>query len=308
MPGVESHRSLGRLMRLVDDCHPVADEIDFAIRSTVFRAARIGLTGPPGAGKSSLIACVLENISAIDKRAGILAIDPTSPFTGGALLGDRVRLKGPTSDNVFFRSLASRGAYGGISASIWQSARLLDWWGADVILIETVGSGQLGTSVGDVADIVVAVLTPETGDGIQSMKAGIMELADCFIVNKSDRSGSELLFRELNHVKKEAESVGRRVEVFSTSAVESSGIDEAFDGARSLWLNLYDSGEITRRRKSQIEKEIAFRLEAGMREMVIRSVGGMETYSKAISGWVEKIFAGDATSAIAANELGADLF
>jgi LAO/AO transport system kinase len=302
-PGAGSHRALGRLMRLADDCDPLADEVDMRIKSGAFRAARIGLTGPPGAGKSSLIASALETIVGMGKRVGVLAVDPTSPFTGGALLGDRVRLKGPTPESVFFRSMASRGALGGVSRSIWPASRLLDWWGADVILIETVGSGQLGTGVGDVAELVVAVLTPEAGDGVQSMKAGVMELADCFVVNKSDRPGADLVFRELKNVREEARSVGRDVEVFLTSAMDSDGIDEAVEGIKSLWNRLNESGDVLKRRKEQVKREVAFRVETALKEIVAESLGGMSAYQKTLSGWVEKIISGETTAGLAASAL-----
>ena len=302
-PGPEGHRALGRLIRLVDDLSPEADEIDRAVRSTAFRAARIGLTGPPGAGKSSLIASALFLIAAQNQKTGVLAVDPTSPFTGGALLGDRVRLKGPTGENVFFRSLASRGSQGGVSRAIRPSSRLLDWWGADIILIETVGSGQLGTAVGDVADLVVAVLTPEAGDGIQSMKAGVMELADCFVVNKSDRPGADLVMKELNLVKQEAACAGRSLEVFKTSAVEEDGIREMVDGIRALWETLAKSGEIDRRRKEQVKREISSRAEEYLRSCVTSSLGGEAAYDSALIEWAERVLAGEATTSEAATAM-----
>ncbi len=302
-PGVMGHRALGRLLRLIDDNHPCADEIDEAVKSTAFKAPRIGLTGPPGSGKSCLIASALEILAETEGKIGVLAVDPTSPYTGGALLGDRVRLKGPTAENVFFRSLASRGSVGGVSTAIWPASRLLDWWGAGLILIETVGSGQLGTVVGDVADIVVAVLTPETGDGIQSMKAGVMELADCFIVNKSDRQGSEIMMKELRIVKEEAETVGRAVEVFSTCAVKDEGIREAIDGLNSLWNRLQKSGEIAKRRLEQAKREVAKRTEAELHKRVIRNLGGAEDYEKALNKWGKMILDGEATASEAARDL-----
>ena len=298
-----NQRALGRLIRLVDDAAPESEQIDDAIKSSAFRAARIGLTGPPGSGKSSLIASAIEILACSNKKIGVLAVDPTSPFTGGALLGDRVRLRGPVGANVFFRSLASQGSLGGVSRAIWPASRLLDWWGADIILIETVGSGQLGTAVGDVADLVVAVLTPEAGDGIQSMKAGIMELADCFIVNKSDRSGADLLMRELNFVKGEAESAGRKLEVFKTSATCNEGISEAIDGTASLWNSLNGSGEISRRRKIQVRREVSMRAEEQLRSCVIDSMGGNEAYEAALSDWADRILAGEATSCEAARQI-----
>jgi LAO/AO transport system kinase len=303
LPGLSGQRALGRLIRLVDDVAQEAGLIDEAVKSSAFHAARIGLTGPPGSGKSSLIASTLEIMASSDKKIGILAVDPTSPFTGGALLGDRVRLKGPVAGNVFFRSLASRGSLGGVSRAIWPASRLLDWWGADIILIETVGSGQLGTGVADVADLVVAVLTPEAGDGIQSMKAGIMELADCFIVNKGDRPGSDLVMKELEFVKEEAACAGRLVEVFKTSAVENKGIHEAVDGIKELYSKLNASGEIDRRRRNQVKREIAMRVEEQVHSCVTDSLGGLEAYENTLGSWVGKVLDRKSTASSAAMDM-----
>jgi len=307
LDGQAGHRALGRLLRLIDDVSPHIDAVDEAVKGCAFSAARIGLTGPPGSGKSSLIAHGLELLAAdegaLNRKIGILAVDPTSPFTGGAILGDRVRLKGPVGENVFFRSLASRGALGGVSRAIWPSSRVLDWWGAEFIIIETVGSGQLGTGVADVADLVVAVLTPEAGDGIQSMKAGVMELADCFIVNKTDRPGGELVLKELKFVKQEAEAVGRLLEIFPTSATNGDGIQEAIDGIRDLYCKLKESGEIGKRRVEQVRREIRSRVETRLQEIVINKLGGETTYLSTLDNWVEKVMSGNATVGEAASTL-----
>jgi LAO/AO transport system kinase len=303
LPGAMGHRALGRLIRLIDDGNPLSDEIDENVKSSAFRAARIGLTGPPGCGKSSLIASSLEHLSAGGKKIGILAVDPTSPFTGGAVLGDRVRLKGQTTDNVFFRSLASRGSLGGVSRAIWPASRLLDWWGADIILIETVGSGQLGTGVADVADLVVAILTPEAGDGIQSMKAGVMELADCFVVNKCDRPGSDLVLKELNLVKEEAEMSGRPVEVFPASAINEEGIVEAIEGIRSLWNRLNEKGEIKKRRFLQARRELSRRIEEEIYKKITLSLGGEKAFETALNDWTEKILSGESTPSEATKKI-----
>ena len=307
--GAAGHRTLGRLLRMIDDNHPLSNDIDEVVKSEAFRAARIGLTGPPGGGKSSLIASAIEILTESvepgdnKKKIGILAVDPTSPYTGGALLGDRVRLKGPVGENVFFRSLASRGSMGGVSRAIWPASRLLDWWGADIILIETVGSGQLGTAVADVADLVVAVLTPEAGDGIQSMKAGVMEMADCFIVNKSDRPGAEIVLKELKFVQEEAAAAGRTVQVFHTSAVNGEGIREAVDGISALWKKLKEEEEIERRRISQARREVARMVEDQVRNEITLRLGGAEAYECALDECAGKIISGETTPSSAARDL-----
>lgn len=302
-PGKAGHRALGRLLRLIDDNDPAFEQIDNLVKSTAFRAMRIGLTGPPGSGKSSLIASAMDFLAETTGKIGILAVDPTSPFTGGAVLGDRVRLKGPIPENVFFRSLASRGSVGGVSRAIWPASRVLDWWGADIILIETVGSGQLGTGVAEVADIVVAVLTPEAGDGIQSMKAGVMELADCFIINKSDRPGSELMMKELQLIKEEAIAGGREVEIYMTCAVKNEGVREAIDGIGAMWDRLKKNGQIEKRRLIQAKGEISKRAEAELHERVIADIGGMERYRDILEKWGERVLMGEATVSEASREL-----
>lgn len=302
-PGKAGHRALGRLLRLIDDNDPAFEQIDNLVKSTAFRAMRIGLTGPPGSGKSSLIASAMGFLAATSGKIGILAVDPTSPFTGGAVLGDRVRLKGPVPENVFFRSLASRGSVGGVSRAIWPASRVLDWWGADIILIETVGSGQLGVGIAEVADIVVAVLTPDAGDGIQSMKAGVMELADCFIVNKSDRPGSDLMMKELQLIKEEAITGGREVEIYMTCAVKNEGVREAIEGISAMWVRLKKNGQIEKRRLIQAKGEISKRAEAELHERVIADIGGMERYRKILEKWGNRVLMGEATVSEASREL-----
>lgn len=291
--GMQGHYALGRLIGMVDDASPESIEIEKCVKSSTFRAARIGITGPPGSGKSSLIACAVEILAEKGLKVGVLAVDPTSPYTGGAILGDRVRLKGPTGSRVFFRSLASRGSTGGVSRAIWPASRILDWWGADIILIETVGSGQLGTDVGDVADLVVAVITPEAGDGIQSMKAGIMELADCFVVNKSDRAGSDLMMKELKLVKEEAAQSGRKVSIYRASATKEEGISEAIDGISTHYRELFESGEIQVRRNKQVVSEIAVKIEDFLRDRTITSLGGLDEFERLLTEASQRAVSGE---------------
>lgn len=302
-PGVAAHRSLGNLIRMVDDCDPACDEIDEIIKPSAFRAARIGLTGPPGAGKSSLIAASLEHLTSLNKKIGILAVDPTSPFSGGAVLGDRVRLKKQPGENVFFRSLASRGWLGGVSRAVWQASRLLDWWGADVIIIETVGSGQLGIGIADVSDVVVIITTPESGDSIQSLKAGIMELADCFIVNKCDRPGADLTAKELGYLAQEAGAAGREVLVYQTSAANNTNIHDACNGIAALWRHLDAKGEIRKRRHNQVRKELAVRIDEYLQTIITSSMGGLINYTATIESWADKILKHESTCGFAASQI-----
>ncbi|MEN9579377.1 MAG: hypothetical protein RJA70_2386 [Pseudomonadota bacterium] len=197
-------RALSRFCRLLDDL----SALDSAARSEVLRALysevaprgtwTLGITGSPGAGKSTLVSALLHQLRALGKRCAVLAIDPTSPFSGGALLGDRIRMQDHFQDpEVFIRSLATRGAHGGLSRSTADQLRALRLWGAEVILVETVGVGQDETDVAAVADTTCVVLTPGMGDDVQANKAGILETADVFAVNKSDRPGAERVVSDL---------------------------------------------------------------------------------------------------------------
>ena len=191
-------RALARAISLVEDESAGFEAVLDALYDGVGRARRIGITGPPGAGKSTLTSGLARRLRARELRVAILAVDPTSPFSGGALLGDRIRMSELAADpDVFIRSMASRGSLGGLATATREAADLLDAFGFDRILMETVGVGQSELEVADSADSTAVVLVPESGDAVQTMKAGLMEIADLFVVNKADRSGSDRLIREL---------------------------------------------------------------------------------------------------------------
>jgi LAO/AO transport system kinase len=186
---------------------------------------RLGITGPPGAGKSTLVSQLIKHLRARDLRVGVIAVDPSSPFSGGAILGDRIRYADHALDQkVFIRSLGSRGSLGGLSASAYLMLRAFDACEFDIVLIETVGVGQTELDILHVADQVTVVLVPESGDSVQAMKAGLMEIADVFLVNKADRPGADLLVRELKISVHEGEA-SKQPEVFPVVAMESKGLD-----------------------------------------------------------------------------------
>ena len=192
--------ALSRLISYVEDRGERFQELLGRVYSKVGRSIRVGVTGPPGAGKSTLVNGLARMYLEAGKRAGIIAVDPTSPFTGGALLGDRVRMNDlPTDGSIFFRSMATRGATGGLAAATDNVAILYDAFGFDVTLIETVGVGQVELDIIDTCDVVVVVIVPESGDAVQMLKAGLMEIADIYCMNKSDRPGAERLVADLKH-------------------------------------------------------------------------------------------------------------
>ncbi len=186
---------------------------------------RIGITGSPGVGKSTLISSLIGEFRKKNMSVGVLAVDPTSPFTQGAILGDRLRSSPHfTDDKVFIRSLGSRGFSGGINASVYLMLRALDFYQFDIVIIETVGVGQTEVDIMNTADVVAIVLSPESGDSIQTMKAGLFEIGDVFVINKSDRPGSEILLKDL--AANNELVAGKKLNVFLTSAIAQTGVDK----------------------------------------------------------------------------------
>ncbi|MFW6078850.1 MAG: methylmalonyl Co-A mutase-associated GTPase MeaB [Gemmatimonadota bacterium] len=190
--------ALARTISVVEDGRPGFEAILDTLHSRLGGAHRIGITGPPGAGKSTLTAALIRRYREDDERVGVVAVDPTSPFTGGALLGDRIRMSEVATDpGVFVRSMATRGSLGGLALTTREVVDVMDAFGFDRILIETVGVGQSELAIAAAADSTAVVLVPESGDSVQAMKAGLMEISDLFVVNKADRPGAERLAREI---------------------------------------------------------------------------------------------------------------
>ena len=254
-------RSVARLISLVEDASPLLREAMAALTPYGGNATVIGLTGAPGVGKSTTTNALVAAYRALDRRVGVLAVDPSSPFSGGALLGDRVRMQDHATDRgVYIRSMASRGHLGGLAWSTPQALRVLDAAGCDVVLIETVGVGQSEVEVAGLADTTVVLLAPGMGDAIQAAKAGILEVGDVYVVNKADRDGADSAVRELRHMLTlgERRQPGDwRPSILRTVASRGEGIDEVVEelDKHRTWLEETGNLRASRRRRAADEIE-----------------------------------------------------
>jgi LAO/AO transport system kinase len=255
-----SPRAVARLISLVEDAHPALREVMAALASHAGQAHIIGITGSPGVGKSTTTNALVRAFRQRGQRVGVLAVDPSSPFSGGALLGDRVRMQDHALDpEVYIRSMASRGHLGGLSWTTPQALRVLDAAGCEVVLVETVGVGQSEVEIAGLADTTIVLLAPGMGDGIQAAKAGILEIGDVFVVNKADRDGADATVRDIRHMI----SLGDRTEpglwrppVVKTVAHQGQGIDEVMEALDKHVRWMEKSGMLRERRVRRAGDEI----------------------------------------------------
>lgn len=245
-------RSLARAVSLVEDDAPSAWQILSCCFSSTGSAMRIGITGPPGAGKSTLVDGLARKYRAQQQTVGVVAVDPTSPYTGGAILGDRIRMREHGRDPGFYlRSMATRGTLGGLARSSADVATVIEASGKERLLIETVGVGQDEIDIVRLADITVVVLVPGMGDDVQSLKAGIMEIADIFVVNKSDREGADNVEREVRAMQSLAAEHGNWIPpVVQTIAITGAGIELLEHAVDQFWSFLAQEGRLTARRET----------------------------------------------------------
>jgi LAO/AO transport system kinase len=266
-------RALARAITLVEDRAPEAEEIVRQVYPRTGGASSIGVTGPPGVGKSSLVSALVAHVRSLGRSVGVVSVDPSSPFTQGALLGDRIRLSDHFLDpDVYIRSMGTRGHLGGLAEAALQALLLVDASGKDVVFLETVGTGQSEVEVIGIADVVLLVLMPGSGDAVQALKAGIMEIPDVIAVNKMDHPAATTMLQEVRSVVSLDPVRERRPPILLTEALRGEGVPGLWDALETRRLELRERGELDIRRQRNLVGEVEALAAARLRQLVRRTM------------------------------------
>ena len=292
-------RAIARAISIVDNDEPESREIIKQIFSKTGNIRTVGFTGPGGAGKSSLVGKLIPECQALGYKVAVLAVDPTSPITGGAILGDRVRMQGNLgNEKVFMRSMASRGAMGGVSKSLRNAIRILDVAGYNVVLIESVGAGQVEVEISKVVDLTIVVFTPHTGDNVQAVKAGLTEIGDIYVVNKADLEGATSLYQTVLDL---IGDTNRKPAVLKVSARTGKGVDELAKNIDKLLKE--KSINYKERERKMLEDELA--------DMILnileKKVSSMLAQDRTYSEFIDKLARKEIDPYVAAEELAGTL-
>jgi LAO/AO transport system kinase len=278
-------RALARAITLVEDGATEAEALVREVYGRTGRAASVGVTGPPGVGKSSLVSALVAEVRASGSSVGVLSVDPSSPFSRGALLGDRIRLSDHFLDpDVYIRSMGTRGHLGGLAEATLQALLLVDASGKDVVFLETVGTGQSEVEVIGIADVVLLVLMPGSGDAVQALKAGIMEIPDVIVVNKMDPPAAQTMLQEVRSIVALDPDRERRPKILLTDALRGEGVPELWGALRTRRAKLEERGELARRRERNLSGEVETLAVARLRERVRESMTVDAAVREAVDG------------------------
>ena len=294
-------RALARAISIVDNDEPESREIIKQIFSKTGNTRTVGFTGPGGAGKSSLVGKLIPECEALGYKVAVLAVDPTSPITGGAILGDRVRMQGNLgNEKVFMRSMASRGAMGGVSKSLRNAIRILDVAGYNIVLIESVGAGQLEVEISKIVDLTVVLFTPHTGDNVQAVKAGLTEIGDIYVVNKADLEGATSLYQTVVDLIGDTK---RKPAVLKTSAKTGMGVDELAKNIDKLLKE--KSINYKERERKMLEDELTDMILSILEKKVSSMLAKETKYSEE---YIDRLVRKEIDPYVAAEEMARNLF
>ena len=278
-------RALARAITLVEDGASEAEALVREVYPRTGRAAAIGVTGPPGVGKSTLVSALVAEVRTAGSTVGVISVDPSSPFSRGALLGDRIRLSDHFLDpGVYIRSMGTRGHLGGLAEATLQALLLVDASGKDVVFLETVGTGQSEVEVIGIADVVLLVLMPGSGDSVQALKAGIMEIPDVIVVNKLDHPGAKTMLQEVRSIVALDPDRDRRPAILLTDAVRGEGVRELWEALEARRARLEEHGELARRRERNLSGEVETLAVARLRQRARQAMAGDPDVRAAVEG------------------------